>query len=241
MLKKFVPFVLGACLSTHVYAASAVYGVFSSDDSSIMTASHDGDSMTSDCPSPEYGESDTICTLTFKNKAGETYAVKGLNADQISNTGIYWFSGNQAELVISPMQSNDLYYLIINFNTWKTYSFLNLIALSLLHHTFAIQNKLDPTGVVIANLDHPQIGLTLNKPADAVKPKEAVYDDANALYQTADFDAKGNLFLTYLTSNQPLKTKSVVIPINPSQFIPINPSDIGTFDIKTLNANSGHS
>lgn len=241
MLKKLVPLVLAASLSTHAYAAPAVYGVFSSDDSNIMTVSHDGDSIVSDCPSPEYGEMNTICTLTFKNKAGKTYAVKGLNADQISNTGIYWFPDHQAELVISPMGSNDLYYLIINFNTWRTYNFLNLIALSLSHQLFSIQNKLNPTEIVIANLNHPSLGLIFTQPSDAVEPTGTVQNDANALYQTASFDANGDLRLTYLTSNQPLKTKSVTIPINPSQFVPINPKDIGTFDLKTLNANSGNS
>ena len=237
MLKKFVPFVLGACLSTHVYAASAVYGVFSSDDPNIMTASHDGDSMTSDCPSPQYGEADTICTLIFKNNAGKTYAVKGLNADQISNAGIYWFPDHQAELVINPVQSNDLYNLIVYFNTFQIQYFKNVFAIAPQNDLLMLCDSKDASKLIVTHISDTSTGLLVGSSATL-----QTSDLCGVLNIESHFDHQGNLVLKYFNAaSTGTSLNTLIIPINPSQFVPINPSDIGTFDIKTLNANSGHS
>ncbi len=244
MYKQFFCLILSLGLVGSACANAIVQDNFAEDPNNPMqmSAHHAGNSMQALCAPASVGDDpDDPCPIVIKNNIGRTLTVQGLNADEVNTAEVIWYTREMAVLDFTPANALLTYSLVINFNTLKTYSFLNFIALNPKGNIIAVQNKIIPTGLTIANLDNQAMGITFSKPLNAVKPKEAVYADANSLYQTADFDARGNLVLTYLTSNYPLKTKSVVIPINPAQFVPINPSDIGTFDLKTLNADSGNS
>lgn len=227
-------FALGLLGTAH--AGNIVQDNFSEDaaDPIHMSAYHAGNSMQALCsPAPIDGPDDP-CPIILKNKTGGHMILRGLDSDEANTAEITWYGERFVEIDISTSASDDTYNILIDLTNMKMWFFTGFLSVDDKTGNIAIQNKTQQDEFIVTNIYDQTKGFFVPRPTDAVSGNPSVY------YEGVEFHDNG-LTLTYYTSVKTVTKKTIVIPINPSQFVPINPSDIGTFDIKTLNANSANS
>ncbi len=237
MYKQLLYLILSLGLMSNAHADTIVQDNFTEDPSNPMQMSvhHAGNSMQALCPPASVGDdSDAPCPIVIKNKAGKTLTIQGLNADEANTAEVVWLANSAVQVIVSLQQTDVMYSILINFKAMQIQYITNLFTADPSKDLMALANAGDKAKIIVTRMSNLTQGLLIDTPKNAMSPN--AYE---SVHYSSYFDNQGSFILRFINKKNVISTQ--VIPINPSQFAPINPSDIGTFDIKTLNANSGTS
>jgi hypothetical protein len=190
----------------------------------IMVSCSYSQIMSDDNPPIPTNMYDTDCHISFSNSQGEIFRFKE-STDMERNATVYWGGADYAE-IRTEADAQQTYSVILNFKKMTHTPLLQdvygidskrkLIALNAAYRNQPndFNSPIINSGqILITNLYDHSRGLLIDFPADAEMSLSTNTD--------TNFDDQGNLILDYLTKSYAFK--KVVIPIDTSKFVALDP------------------